>query len=485
MKQVLLLTPGERHWWRNDGHQWLPQAMESDGPIWVITDLAEESLAESKIPRLFGKDRSAFVQRQLAGRYPDTLFRGAMPVQSDDPLGALVPTRFAMFGIDAADRINVELDGLRGDLAGVWPISMLVGSLAGNRLLPPDLFVVFPGAGTLRIVYLKKRTPILTRLTLTPDEPRAQIEEIVRTIRHLENAQAVPRDRKAHALLYLGGGETIEPLLAPARLVRVDFPRKARHQADDWRFLLFDLVIKSPIGQVAPLSRRVRFQSARVKKIARNLAILVTAVGLLAASNNLFGIYRMVEQRMVVAERIQDLDDQIQTLNAQIGRYGVSPELVRKAIALSEAELDSAPAIENHLRVIAQALARDPNVRARELQWRLIQGSVEPCVNSLAGTANAPDGKAPGADIRRTEMNFEIAIPESYGPRDRALVLRGISEALASTEGVTMLQDANKEQASGSLRGGSIVSGVTRLGWCLTFPGKLESTAIETAATKR
>lgn len=471
MKQVLLLTPDGRQWWRHDGRQWQAQAAESEGPVWVVTDLAEESLAECKVPRLFGKDRSSFVQRQVAGRYPDTVFRGSMQIASDDPLSALIPTRFALFGIDAAERINGELDAVRGDLAGVWPISMLMGNLAANRSYPPDLFVVMPGAGTLRIVYLKNRTPVLTRLTLTPADPRTQVDEIVRTIRHLENTQAVPRDRKAHALLYFGAPEGIDPLLVAARLVRVEPPSKLVNGTGDWHLPLFDVALKSPSGQVAPLARRVKFQSARIKKIARNLALLVVLAGVLAASNNVFGIYRMVQQRIVVANDIGELDDQIQMLNLQISRFGISPDIVRKAIAMSAAELDSAPAFEPHLRVVSQALARDPNVRVRELQWRLIQGNVEPCMTTLSSSVVTTEPKPPGADARRTELSFEIAVPDSYGPRDRALVLRGISEALAQNEGIAVIQDANREQASGSLRGGSIVSGVTRLGWCATLPG--------------
>lgn len=477
MRQVLLLTPGGRHWWRQDGHRWQAQAAETDGPIWVVTDLAEESLAECKVPRLFGRDRSSFVQRQVAGRYPDTPFRGYMPIQSDDPLSALAPTRFALFGIDAAERINAELDALRGDLAGVWPISMLMGNLAAYRGLPPDLFVVLPGAGTLRIVYLKNRTPVLTRLTLTPNDPRAQVDEIVRTLRHLENTQAVPRDRKAHALLFLGEVERINPLLAPARLLRIDPPRKIADAEGEWLLPLLDLVLRSPVGQVAPLARRVTFQSARVKGIARNLAILVAVVGILAASNNLLGIYRMVQQRIAVSNGIAELDDQIDLVNAQVARFGVSPETLRKAVSLVESELDSVPSMQPHLQMVSQAIGVDPNLRVRELQWRIIPSGAAPCrATTTPGVAATPD---PGTgDTRKIEVSFELRIPDSYGPRDRAIALKAVSRELSAIDGLVLLQDANRELATGSLRGGAIISGVSKLGWCMTLPGRVATSKL-------
>ena len=473
MNRVLFITPSESQWWCLDGGSWKRCSGETDSPAWVVTDLAEESLSECKVPRLYGRDRSSFVERQVAGRYPDTPFRGAIPNPApDDPFGALVPTRFAMFGIDAAERLNGELDAIRGTLAGVWPISMLMGVLAANRALPPDLFVVLPGAEALRIVYLKSRIPILTRLTLTPNQPAAQVDEIVRTIRYLENTQAVPRDRKAYPVLFLGDRERIEPLLAPARLVCVELPHKGKAVVEDWHQPLFDLVLKSPAGQVAPLARRVSFLSAKLSRVARQLAVLVFLVGLLAASNNLLSIYQMVEQRLAVAEKIEDLDQQIDEVSAQISRYGVVPDALRKTVALADAELDSVPDLEPHLRLIAQAIAGDPNLRIRDLQWRMLAVGATPCrVLSMPGGPAGAEAKSQGSDVRRVELSFEINIPESYGPRDRAIALRMISANLSAIEGVVVWQDANKELAAGSLRGGSIVSGVSRLSWCMTLPG--------------
>jgi hypothetical protein len=474
MIQVLYLTPGGSQWWRRDGKRWYPDtgSRERDR-VWVVTDLAEESLAESKIPRLFGRDRAAMVQRQLNGRYPDSPFRGSFPNSgADGVLGTLAPTRYVFFGIDSAERLNHELDEIRNPLVGVWPISMLIGALAAHRSLPPDLFAVLPGPESLRIVFLKNRVPILTRLTLTPDRPQAQVDEIVRTIRHLENTQAIPRDRKAFPLFFLGDTGGIEPLLAAARLFLVEPYRRDTNQILDWRHALFDLAVRSPKGQIAPVARRVTYLSERVKRLARNLSILTIFAGIFAASNNLFAIYRMLEQHATITEKIENLDQEIDLLNAQIGRYGVSPDTVRKAVTLALAELDTVPQLEPHLKLLARGLAIDANLRMREFQWRLVPIGTEACPTAATVAAVSGTGEPQaGSDLRRIEISFELGIPESYGPRDRALVLRSISAYLEGLEGAKVWQDANKEYARGSLRGGSIVSGATKLAWCFALPG--------------
>lgn len=474
MKQVLLLSAQEAQWWRSSGRRWEKADGEAAGPVWVVTDLAEESIGGCKSPRLFGRDRSGFVKRQVQARYPDTTFRGAIPdPDPKDPLGQFAPTRFLMFGVDAADRINAELANVRGELAGVWPISMLMGALGAQRSLPPELFVVMPGTETLRIVFIKNRLPVLTRLTLTPNVARMQVDEIVRTIRHLENTQAVARNQKEFPLLYLGDHQDIEPLLAGARLVPVELSGQNKNGRIDWLGRLFDIVVKSPKGQVAPLSARIGFLSSRIRRIARYLSVAVVLVSLIAASSNLATIYRTIQQRIVVADKTEELDQEITGLNVQIARYGVAPDTVRKAIALAEAELETAPAMEPHIALVAQALSVDPNLRVRELQWRLLSPGPEACVTSLAsGSASGAETKQPGSDRRRVEVSFELVVPNSYGPRDHAAALRRVAAAVSGFEGVTVWQDAYREQASGSLRGGSIVSGAPQLIWCITFPAE-------------
>jgi hypothetical protein len=476
MNYVLYLSPSDRQLWCKTAEGWELASGEPDGPVWVVADLAEESLTESKTPRLFGRDRTSFVERQVATRYPDTPYRGSMlNLRPDDLIGRLIPTQYVFFGIDAAERLNSELDAIKAPIAGVWPVSLLMGGLARDRSLYPDLFVVLPGKETLRIVYLKNRTPVLTRLTMTPNESGAQVEELVRTLRHLENTQVVPRDRKANPVLLLGSSEGFVERLDAARMRLVDLPRREKQPVADWRHPLFDLVLKSPPGQVAPMARRVSYLSTRLSTLARNLAFLIVIAGLGAASSNLFSIYRMIEQRVMSSGMIEDLDQDISDLDANIARFGVAPDTVRRAITLYEDEISEVPGMESHLQMLSQVLSKDPNLRLRDLQWRLLPPGADPCLTTAAAidAVAGADAKPPGSDQRRVELSFDLAVPETYGPRDRAQILRTISGDLSAIPESKIWQDANKELASGSLRGGTVLSTAAKLSWCLTLPGKV------------
>lgn len=486
MKFLLYLNRTERQLWGKDGWGWQRVPGEPKGPVWTVTDLAEESLTEIKTPRLFGLDRSSYIARQLATRYPDTPYRVCItPVQEGDLLGKIAPTRYILLGIDAAERLNAELDEASYPVAGVWPVSMLLALLGQERELPADLFVVLPGPGTLRIVFLKNRTPVLTRLTLTPNQASAQVEEIVRTLRHLENTQVIPRGRQDYSVLLLADPVEFEESIAAARLRLVRLQRWQAAPPGDWHFPLFDLAMRSPAGQLAPLVRRVEFLSTRLSKAALVLAAVVAVAGLGAAGNNLTSILGMLGERSAVAASIRENNDRIAKVEVDIGRFGVAPDTVRRAVGLHDEEIASIPAMDQQLRLITSALAGDPNLRLADLQWRLLAPGATPCGASATPSEGAAGSGAAllGGEQRKVELSFELAVPNTYGPRDRAQTLRTVSGHLAGVEGLTLWQDANKDLASGSLRGGTVVGAATKLTWCLTLPGTISAAGTAGAAT--
>lgn len=487
MKFLLYLSPTERQLWGKEKHGWQRVSGEPHDNVWVVTDLAEESFAEIKTPRLFGRDRGSYIARQLATRYPDTPYRGFMtPSPAGDLIGRILPTRHVLFGVEAAERLNAELDATRMPVAGVWPVSILLGLLGQDKDLPADLFIVLPGPGTLRIVFLKNRTPLLTRLTLTPNQVNAQVDEIIRTLRHLENTQIVPRGRQEHPVLLLADPGGFDEPMAAAHLKRVSLQRLETTPPDDWHFPLFDLALQSPAGQVAPLIRRAEFLSARFSKVALVLAAVILIAGLAATGKNLWSIFGMFGETRKVDASIQQINAQIAEVELKIGQFGVAPDTVRRAVALYDDEIGSVPALDQHLRLIANALASDSNLRLKDLQWRMLAPGALPCNVTIAPDPAAAGAATPvpGSDQRKVELSFELAVPGTYGPRDRALTLRSLSSQLASIEGITLWQDANKDLASGSLRGGSLLAAATKLSWCMTLPGVAVAADGQKAATR-
>jgi hypothetical protein len=469
MKHLLYLSATERQLWGKDAQGWQRISGQPQSHVWVVTDFAEESIVEITTPRLFGRDRSAFLERQLANRYPDTPYRALFtPDQEGDPLGWLAPRRQVLFGIDAAARLDTELDATPMSVAGVWPISMLLASLGKQRNLPADLFVVFPGTDVLRIVFLKNRTPILTRLTMTPSEPGAQIDELLRTLRYLENNQIIPRDDRRHSVLLLADSKAYEGPIAATKLDLVSATTNTPAAPADWRFPLFDLALRSPVGQVAPLSRRTAFLSSQVNKFALIAAAAILLAGGIRIGGNLLSIVDLLNQKSTVAATLQQTDIQIAEVESLIRKFNVSPDTVRRAIALYAEEIASLPEMEEHLGLIADVLVADPNLRLKDLQWRLLASGALQC-GATPGVENAA---LPGSNERRVELNFELAVPTAYGPRERALTLRRISAQLAKNPNLTLWQDALKNVTGGSLRGGGAADGGEKLIWCMTLPGK-------------
>ncbi len=472
MKYLLYLSAAESLLWGNDGKGWQQVTGEPQGPVWVATDLAEESLSEIKTPRLFGRDRSSYIARQLAARFPDTPYRAFMtPPQDGDLISIFAPTRHILFGIEAVERLDAELDATPVPVIGVWPASMLLALLGLDDSLPESLFVVHPGPGTLRIVYLKNRTPVLTRLIQTPNKISAQVDEIIRTLRHLENTQTVPRDRQIHSVLLLENPDGFEEQMNAANLKLVNLPRWQKKLPDDWRFPLFDLCVKSPAGQVAPLKRRADYLSARLSKVAVALAVAILVTGIAAAGKNLWSMFDILNQGRAMEDSVQQLNARIAGVQQNINQFGADPESVRRAVAMDEEEIRSIPSMEEHLRLVVNVLESDPNLRVTDLQWRLLTAAALPCALTIVADQAEASGEAPPiSDQHKVELNIQLALPSTYGPRDRALALRTISKGLARIEGLRLWQDATKDLFSGSLQGGSTFETSTRPSWCMTLP---------------
>lgn len=484
MKTLRYLSPAGAETWCFDGGNWRPTETMAEGFVWLVTDLPEESFAEIKTPRLFGRDRSAFVDRQLAARFPESTYRMALPAGGGELLDRLAPTRHVLFGVDAGGRIDAEIDALPQPIAAVVPMSMLLARLAQNRTLPADLFVVLAGEGSLRIVFLRARTPVLTRLTQTPNEPKAQLDEIVRTLRHLENNLGLPRGRE-NFLLLLGGASGLTPLITSQRLQLVELPRYQKQPPADWRFPLFELALKDGAPQVAPMARRVGYLSSRLGRAARVLSIVIALAGIGAVGSNLGSILSLIAQERGIATSIKELDGQIAAVEGEIGRYGVAPDLLRNAISIYDREIASVPPLEAGFRLVADAISADMALRLSELQLRLVLPSANTCGVDLTSEdgMKRPEATAPGVAKRRIEISFDLTIPGSYGPRDRAQTVRLVSQRLTNVDGVSLWTDANKELSAGSLRGGTTVSAASRQGWCFTIPGMPSEGVVPTRET--
>ncbi len=482
MKSLLYLGPSGRQFWcHNQGGWHASSCADTADPAWVVTDFAEESFAEVDMPRLIGRDRTAYIARQMASRFPETPYRSALNLGHRSGLiGRMTPSRQIFLGVNNAERLEAELG--TQTIAGIWPISLLLALFCQSRSLPANLLVVLPYPDALRIVFLKERAPVLARLAPTPGDTATQIEEIIRTRRYLENIRAIEREQVCPVLL-LGSTEPFAQPLAAAQFQLVAPPHPwDRHPPSDWRLPLFDLALKSPAGQVAPVSRRTDYLAQRLRRGALAASAICLLAGLWAASSNLSAIFNTLGEQERAQQTARQLRADIARLEQETARFDVDPELLRRAITLDDEEIVSVPTPARHLLTHAQALAETPGPRVRQLQWQILPTSAKACSKS-ASTGN-PEPAPEAAGQRRAELAFALALPTDFGLRDQAQQVRRMSQQLARIEGAQIIQDPASELDRGiplSSTGGADASSHT---WCLALPGDVRPAAKPTEKTQ-
>lgn len=489
MKTVLHLTPGGMQLWCKGAPGWQRLDGPARGPVWVLTDLAEEAFSELTVPRIFGRDRQAFVARQLANRYPDTAYRTMLPTKPTGSLmDRLAPPRQTLLGVDAAARVDAALGTLPAPLVGVWATSMLLALIGSDKTLPADLFVVLPGQDALRIMVMKHRQPVLSRLVAGVSRPGEQVAEVVRTLRHLENTRVLERGVQRRGVLFLGDSAGIEALLAAEQLDLLPWPGVfAKAPPVEWRDALFDLVVKSPAGQLAPLSSRTAYVASQVRRVAYGAAALCALASLWGSAVNLRSMWASQVSAREAQTQAQSLLAQSSQFESRTAGFGVSADLVRRAVALDLQEVTSAPSLHDHLQQLAQAVGQFDGVRLSQLTWRMLPVGSPACPTGPAGLgavsepATAETGTAPAA--RQVELSLDITLPETLREKAHADMVAALSGELGKQAGVRLLRDPAKGLTQAALSGGGANFDASKsLAWCLTLPGVIPRSVAQPAA---
>ncbi|MBC7916796.1 MAG: hypothetical protein H7Y28_03205 [Rhodoferax sp.] len=493
MNTVLHITAAGNHWWQKSREGWVRSTAPAPGssaPVWVMTDLTEESVAEITVPRVFGADRSRFVERQLASRYPETEFRASLaPRSAGGLMDRLSPPLQTLTGIEPADRVKTALQDLRAPLAGVWSVSMLLTRLGQRSSLPANLFVVHCQGSTLRILYLKDRAPVLTRLVNVPPNPNEQAAEIVRTLRHLENTRVIDRGSQRFAVLLLGGNEELATALIKDRMDCLPLPSRwaalANPQSND---ALFDIVCKSPPGQLAPLTLRARYLANNLSRAAMVVAAVVLLLAIWLAAGSVQSSLQAQRDRQQMETASGDLSTQLAQVDTAIKAFGVSPDLVRNALAIDEREISSAPDLRADLVRLATTISAVPGARIKQLRWQVLDANAKLCVEEGAAVAAEPTDPAGAgaagdavAPQRKVELQIAMQMPPDVGPRQLALHAQSITRALGGLKGASIVRDPARTLRDGDIRVGTTGTDNQDLQWCASLAAP--ATAPVAAAT--
>ncbi|MBK6999548.1 MAG: hypothetical protein IPH35_06130 [Rhodoferax sp.] len=480
MPTVLHISAAGAVWWEKTAKGWNTVDGPANHPVWVMTDLSEETFVEISVPRVFGTDREAYIQRQLASRFPETVFCRALPPRRKGSImERLAPPMQTLTAIEPGDRIRAALKPLNVPIAGVWSASAILTQLGRRSSFPRNMFIVLCQSTNLRILFLKERAPVLTRLVRSAQTATDQGAEIVRTLRHLENTHVIERNAQRFGILLLGTVEDLPPILTRDRLDIVPTTVLEGRKFDgDWQSRLFDLVCQSPMGQLAPISYRASYLARNMAKAAYLASALILLGVLWMASASINDILRTQREQTQAQQTLNQLTAQTSELDEAIQAFGVSPDAVRNALALDTDEIVSAPDMQAHLVRLSQAVGAVAGARLKSLQWQLLASGEAACAHTDAlvpAAVPVPDPADNQPPSRLVELQMALQLPEDSGPRKTALQASEMTRQLAQMEGAAVLIDPTKSLLTGDIHIGSTQSqtdGGRDLTWCLTLPGK-------------
>lgn len=480
MACVLHISATGSQWWGKRATEWVALPEPDKGPVWVLTDLAEESFVEITVPRLFGNDRRNFVQRQLVNRFPDTRFRVSMAAQRGGGLmDRLAPPAEILAAIEPADRVNDALKGVSAPLVGVWGTSMLLAHAGCQKSMPPSLLIVLCQPSGMRILFIKDRTPVLTRMVAVVEGATDQSMEILRTMRHLENTRVIERGRQRFPVMLLGAADGLASILERDRLDPLDAAALRKTKlGDSWQQALLDMVCKTPVGQLAPMALRESFLAMRLGSVARILAALCVVAAIVVAAGNVRVIARDNTERNQLEATIGQLDNTLAQVDADIEGFGVAPDLLRRALAVDSEEITSAPDMPTDLVDLSRTISPIPGARAKSVQWRVLDSGESPCPLAVSGPGAVvpavPEGGEPSASPRwMVELKLEVTLAPDIGPLKRQQQASAISQQLTKVPGSQLYQDPARALRDGDLSASTSQSDVAReLVWCASLPGR-------------
>ena len=483
MKTVLLINPsGARYFSRVKG-VWHPTDQpDHKARLWVIANLPEETLESFNFPFLIGRDRSNFLERRLLSAFPHSQYRAA-PVIS----GGLFKAGTAVLtGLTTADAVSSQIEKLDISVTGVWGTAMLLTLLA-RRLGIANIILAMPSAHHLRILVIKDGLPVLTRCVRrysedNDDENDSDANEILRTRQYLENH----RTFEHHAIpsvLYLGDAPSVGEHLNQAGFKLLPLPKAlAANGEAGYKHALFEQVISSPRGQLAPLQLRARHLVENLREAAYiGIAASLFAIVLFGQSDfrTLMDLHQREHTLLADMQRATSERDH---LADNISASGKDPALVRQSTRFAALEMDTAPTPEMIFQLAANIIADLPQVRIKSMSYRLPKTGERYCREQsiidlplLSGSKPDDTGMndATGQPLRHAELQFTILLTAELTPAAQAEIRKRISAAIKSMPGIQLMDDPAAFSLINTLSGGlGLDTQQTENNWCMSVPWK-------------
>jgi len=484
MKTVLFIdSSGRRYFQRSGGGEWLPVERPSrKDRLWVLVNLPDESLEVIDLPRLYGSDRSSFLERRLASAFPESTCRASYLLSG----GLFNPGKVMLTGLSTSEDIAGQLAAEDAIVVGLWGVAALLTVMA-KRFVAPDLLVILPSVHALRILVVKNRIPVLTRYVHCGGDSIA--DEILLTRSYLENQRMFERG-KPPPVLFLGDPSTVLARLTNAGLSLLPASKEFLPKGEaGWLHPFFNRLVSTPSCQLAPLPLRAKYLVGNVRWAAYAGAALSLGVGSYYCQADIRAVMALHERAETLQSEVQSVALERERLSALIKKSGADPELVRRATQFVAQEITAAPSGDAFLPLAAAAIADVPEARVQTLSFRLAANGESVCQNKQDQQANNSQVAAvqptPGIEdaasgsLRQAEIQMTVKLPGDLSPKAKAEARKHISRVLQGMAGVKLLQDPALAARKAILTGGAGANiGLAEEHWCMSVPWKTKDEKI-------
>ena len=479
MKTVLLInSSGARYFKRVNGLWQSVEKAEQNDRLWVIANLSEETLETFAIPFLFGSDRSNFLQRNLSTGFPHSQYRAA-PMFSGNRFTAGTAI---LTGLTSPEAVSREIDKLTTPVAGVWGISIVLALLLRKHSIN-NVMLALPSTHYLRILVLKDGIPVITRYIHRYNEEKdGDANEILRTRQHLENKRIFERD-SIPPVLYLGDTAVVGEQLSRAGIVLLPLPAALEAKGEAaWLHPVFELLVTTPDGQLAPLQLRAAHLTERLRHLAYGGIALSILAAILFGQADFSELLSLHGKEQLLEAQLKKANLERETLAARISATGTDPALVRQATKFSELEMEAAPTPDSILQFTASTIADLPQVRIKSLTYRFPKPDEHYCeghtVIELPLLKQKIDlspnfgSKPADSDIQHfTELQFSILLTDNLAPEAQIEIRKRISAVLKAKPGVQLMLDPAAFSLLNTLKGGfGTDKPQTENIWCMSIP---------------
>ena len=181
-------------------------------------------------------------------------------------------------------------------------------------------------------------------------------------------------------------------------------------------------------------------------------------------------------------KQIKTVESKISKADTDISAYGVSPDMVRKALTLDTEEVENAPDLEQHMIRLSEIISVIPEMRVKRWQWRVLEPAEAACTKDLTSASSATavaesvDQIYPNqTSVRKVELQMTVAFAEGIGPRLLVKQTEEISNKFRKWSGALVIRDPALSLRKTDVSIPSLIrpNVVNETGWCVSVPAKI------------